>query len=311
MRFSKLRRSQLWRSVFRHPAPVDRRNRVVVILTNLVLHVHPVSIQKHALRFSFTWGMGLITLFLFVVEVLTGVLLMFYYRPTIEWAYNDMLALRDTVSFGGVLRGMHRWAAHAMVITVMLHMLRVFLTGSYKPPREFNWVVGVVLLVLTFLLSFTGYLLPWDQLSVWAITVGSNMAGAFPLIGREGPGQQMLTVGGVDLITSGSDAKFALLGAREVGEEMLNRFYILHCVAIPLVASFLIAVHLWRVRKDGGISGPDVEGSGFGVQGSGKNSGSELLPHRGSEARSSSNSHRNVRTVGGGSSSSLNPEPFP
>ncbi len=131
----KIRKSQVWRSVFRHPAPVDRRNRVVVILTNLVLHVHPVVIQKHALRFSFTWGMGLISFFLFVVEVVTGVLLMFYYRPTLEWAYSDMLALADLVSFGDVLRGMHRWAAHAMVISVMLHMYRVFLTGSYKPPR--------------------------------------------------------------------------------------------------------------------------------------------------------------------------------
>ena len=252
----KIRDSQVWKSIFRHPAPLDRRNRVLVILSNLVLHVHPVSMQKHALRFGFTWGMGLITFYLFVVEVITGVLLMFYYRPTLQWAYNDMLALRDVVSLG-VLRELHRWAAHAMVITVMLHMYRVFLTGSYKPPREFNWVIGVVLLVLTLLLSFTGYLLPWDQLSIWAVTVGSNMARAVPLVGHEGPGQQILSAGGVDMITSGSDSRFALLGARVVGEETLNRFYVLHCVAIPLVAAFLIGVHFWRVRKDGGISGPE------------------------------------------------------
>jgi cytochrome b6 len=139
---------------------------------------------------------------------------------------------------------------------VMLHMLRVFLTGSYKPPREFNWVVGVMLLVMTLLLSFTGYLLPWDQLSIWAITVGSNMARAVPLIGSEGPAQQILTVGGIDLITSASDSRFILLGARAVGEETLIRFYVLHCVAIPLVAAFGMAVHFWRIRKDGGISGP-------------------------------------------------------
>jgi quinol-cytochrome oxidoreductase complex cytochrome b subunit len=252
----KIRSSQLWRSVFRHPPPVDRRSRVLVVLTNLFLHVHPVSIQKHALRFGYTWGMGLITFWLFVVEVLTGVLLMFYYRPTLQWAYNDMLALRDVVSFG-VLREMHRWAAHALVIAVMLHMYRVFLTGSYKPPREFNWVVGVLLLVLVLLLSFTGYLLPWDQLSMWAVTVGSNMAGSAPLVGHQGPGHQMLTAGGVDVITSGCDARFALLGARGVGEETLIRFYVLHCVAIPLVAAVLIGVHFWRIRKDGGISGPE------------------------------------------------------
>jgi quinol-cytochrome oxidoreductase complex cytochrome b subunit len=254
----KIRKSQVWRSIFRHPAPVDRRNRVLVVLTNVFLHLHSVSAKRNSLRLSYTWGMGLITFYLFVVEVITGVLLMFYYRPTIEWAYNDMLALRDVVSFG-ILRELHRWAAHAMVIAVMLHMFRVFLTGSYKPPREFNWVIGVLLLVLTLLLSFTGYLLPMDQLSMWAITVGSNMARAAPLVGHEGPGQQLLTAGGVDMITSGSDARFALLGARAVGEDALIRFYVLHCVAIPLLAVVLIAVHFWRVRKDGGISGPPPE----------------------------------------------------
>lgn len=253
----KIRQSQLWKSVFRHPAPVDRRNRVVVVLSNLILHLHPVSIPRHALRLRFTWGMGGITAFLFLVETLTGLLLMFYYRPTFEFAYNDVLGLRDVVSFG-ILRELHRWGAHAMVITVWLHMLRVFLTGSYKPPREFNWVIGVVLLVLTLLLSFTGYLLPADQLSMWAVTVGTNMARAAPVIGAEGPGHQLLTLDGIAMVNSSSDARFALLGARSVGEETLNRFYVLHCVGLPLVASFLMAVHFWRVRKDGGISGPGI-----------------------------------------------------
>jgi quinol-cytochrome oxidoreductase complex cytochrome b subunit len=251
----RIRNSQLWKSIFRHRPPTDRRNRVLVVLTNLILHLHPVAIKKHALQMRYTWCMGGITFFLFLVETITGVLLMFYYRPTLEWAYNDMLALRDTVSLG-VLREVHRWAAHAMVITVWLHMYRVFLTGSYKPPREFNWVIGVMLLVLTLLLSFTGYLLPWDQLSMWAVTVGSNMARAVPFVGHEGPGQQLLTADGIDMITSGSDARFALLGAKAVGEETLNRFYVLHCVALPLFAGLLMAFHFWRVRKDGGISGP-------------------------------------------------------
>jgi quinol-cytochrome oxidoreductase complex cytochrome b subunit len=143
-----------------------------------------------------------------------------------------------------------------MVIAVWLHMYRVFLTGSYKPPREFNWGIGVILLVLTLLLSFTGYLLPWDQLAIWAITVGSNMARATPGLGVEGPGASLLKLNGVSLITSGSDAKFILLGARSVGEMALLRFYVLHCVAIPLAAALLIMIHFWRVRKDGGISGP-------------------------------------------------------
>src|SRR6187431_1639116 len=250
-----VRESQIWKSIFRHPAPVDRRNRIVVMLTNFFLHLHPVSVRKQGIALSYTWCMGGTTFFLFLVETVTGVLLMFYYRPTLEHAYNDILALRDVVTLG-ILRELHRWGAHAMVITIWLHMYRVFLTGSYKPPREFNWGVGVLLLVMTLLLSFTGYLLPWDQLAIWAITVGSNMARATPFLGHEGPGATFLQVGDIKLVTAGSDVRFALLGGRFVGAGALLRFYVLHCVGIPLVAAFLMAVHFWRVRKDGGISGP-------------------------------------------------------
>jgi len=130
------------------------------------------------------------------------------------------------------------------------------MTGSYKPPREFNWNVGVLLLVLTLLLSFTGYLLPWDQLAMWAVTVGSNMARATPFLGNEGPGAALLKVGDISLVHAGDDARFALLAGRFVGAGALLRFYVLHCVGIPLVAAVLMAVHFWRVRKDGGISGP-------------------------------------------------------
>ena len=199
--------------------------------------------------------MGGMTFFLFLVETVTGVLLMFYYRPTLEWAYNDIVGLREHVPLG-ILRELHRWGAHAMVITVWLHMYRVFLTGSYKPPREFNWVVGVILLVLTLLLSFTGYLLPWDQLAIWAITVGSNMARATPLLGNEGPGAALADARRRHADHAGDDARFALLGGTFVGEGTLNRFYVLHCVAIPLGIALLMAIHFWRVRKDGGISGP-------------------------------------------------------
>jgi len=156
----------------------------------------------------------------------------------------------------GIMRELHRWGAHMMVLAVWLHMLRVFLTGSYKPPREFNWNIGVILLLLTLLLSFTGYLLPWDQLAIWAITVGSNMARAHPFIGHEGPGASLLAVGDVSLVTPASDIRFGLLAGRFVGAGALLRFYVLHCVALPLAAGLLMAVHFWRVRKDGGISGP-------------------------------------------------------
>ena len=252
-----IRNSQVWKSIFRHPAPRDRRNRVVVMLTNVFLHLHPVSVRKSGIGLSYTWCMGGITFFLFLVETVTGVLLMFYYRPTLEHAYNDILSLRDVATLG-ILRELHRWGAHAMVITIWLHMYRVFLTGSYKPPREFNWGVGVLLLVLTLLLSFTGYLLPWDQLAIWAITVGSNMAKATPLVGAGGPFAKVMMFPGTDvpMIHAGSDARFFLLAGTFVGENALLRFYVLHCVFLPVIVTVLIAIHFWRIRKDGGISGP-------------------------------------------------------
>src|SRR5438132_1238256 len=249
-----LRNSQTTKRLSRQPAPRTRRHRGAVMLTNVFLTLRPVSARKSGIALSYTWCMGCVTFFLFLFETVTGVLLMFYYRPTLEHAYNDILALRDVTTLC-ILRELHRWGAHAMVITIWLHMYRVFLTGSYKPPREFNWGGGVILLVLTLLLSFTGYLLPWDQLAIWAITVGSNMARATPLLGYEGPGAKFLQIGGAELVHSGSDARFVLLGGRFVGETALLRFYVLHCVAIPLPAALIIAVHFWRVRKDGGISG--------------------------------------------------------
>lgn len=247
--------TQVWRSIFRHGHPLTPRNRALVVLTNVVLHLHPVRLRRSGLRLKYTWCMGGLTFFLFLVETITGLLLMFYYRPTAEYAYQDIQYLRADVPIG-IMREIHRWGAHAMVITVWLHMMRVFLTGSYKPPREFNWGVGVVLLVITLLLSFTGYLLPWDQLAIWAITVGTNMARATPLAGHEGPGAAFLQVGDVQVIHAASDARFLLLGGRFVGASAILRFYVLHCVGFPLIAAFLMAVHFWRVRKDGGISGP-------------------------------------------------------
>ncbi len=172
-------KSQIWRSIFRVGIPTDNRKRALAMLGNVVLHLHPIKVKKSGIRMSYTWCMGGTAFFLFLVETITGLLLMFYYRPTVEYAYVDMLDLREALAFG-IMRELHRWGAHAMVIAVWLHMFRVFMTGSYKPPREFNWNVGVILLVLTLLLSFTGYLLPWDQLAIWAITVGSNMARATP-----------------------------------------------------------------------------------------------------------------------------------
>jgi quinol-cytochrome oxidoreductase complex cytochrome b subunit len=194
--------------------------------------------------------MGGITFYLFIVLTFTGVLLMFYYHPTKVQAFRDILYLENDVPFGKLLRNMHRWAAHLMIIAVWLHMFRVFMTGSYKRPREFNWCVGVLLMVLTLLLSFTGYLLPDDQLGFWAVTVGTNMARATPLLGNEGPGGPQLGM------TPYNDVRFALLGGSIVDANALLRAYIWHCIAIPLIVAIFMGVHFWRVRKDGGISGP-------------------------------------------------------
>src|SRR2546422_7589457 len=248
--------SHVWKAIFRHGYEDTPRNRVLMVTANVWLHLHPAKVRRHGVRMRFTWCMGGLTFLMFLMTVITGIYLMFYYRPVGEYAFADIQYLEQDMPFGMLMRNMHRWAAHAMVVFVWLHMFRVFLTGSYQPPREFNWIVGVLLLVLTLLLSFTGYLLPWDQLAIWAVTVGSNMARATPFAGVEGPGSSLLMLNGVSLITSGSDAKFALLGGRSVGRMTINRFYVLHCVGIPVVAIILMAVHFWRVRNDGGISRP-------------------------------------------------------
>jgi quinol-cytochrome oxidoreductase complex cytochrome b subunit len=224
------------RSVFRVGWPRADRARAVVMVSSLLLHLHPTRVKRHSLRFSTTLGLGLASFFLFVVLTVTGLLLMLYYSPHPSEAYRSMKDLEFAVAFGRPLRNMHRWAAHAMVVTVFLHMCRVFYTGAYKPPRQFNWVVGVLLLLLTLALSFTGYLLPWDQLAYWAITVGTSIVAYAPVIGHE--------------------LRFLLLGGHTIGGPALLRFYVLHCVILPLATALLIALHFWRVRKDGGLASP-------------------------------------------------------
>ena len=229
--------ANIWQSIFRNPLPTSDLGRSQTSFTNFFLHIHPVKVHRHTIKPWFTMGLGLITFFLFVILIVTGVLLMFYYVPSTEQAYNRMLDLRSSVAFGTFLRNMHRWAAHGMVAAVFLHMCRVFFTGSYKKPREFNWVLGVGLFLLTLFSSFTGYLLPWDQLAFWAITVGSAIAGYAPVVGKE--------------------IQFLLLGDATVGQEALLRFYVLHIAVLPLVMTMMIAVHFWRIRKDGGLSRPE------------------------------------------------------
>jgi len=246
----KPEKTQLYKSIFRVKHDESERSRALGVLSNVFLHLHPAKVNRDAVRYNYTWGMGGITFYLFIVLTITGVLLMFYYHPSKGQAYRDIIYLMSDVPFGKLLRNMHRWAAHLMVIAVWLHMFRVFLTGSYKKPREFNWCVGVVLLVMTLLLSFTGYLLPDDQLGFWAVTVGTTMAQNTPLLGYQGPFGRALHM------SPYNDVRFALLGGSIVDANALLRAYIWHCIAIPLIAGVFMGVHFWRVRKDGGISGP-------------------------------------------------------
>ncbi len=181
---------QVWSSIFR-PGSIFRkgysdspRNRSYVIMNSVLYHLHPVKVKRHAVKVSYTLCLGGLSFFLFILLTVTGIFLMFFYRPEATAAWDDISNLQTSVTFGLLVRNMHRWGAHLMVLSVFLHMARVFYHGAYKPPREFNWVIGVILLKLTLLLSFTGYLLPWDQLALWAVAVGTNMMGYTPVLVR-------------------------------------------------------------------------------------------------------------------------------
>ncbi|UCF64872.1 MAG: cytochrome b N-terminal domain-containing protein, partial [bacterium] len=160
------------------PERTSPRERSRAISRNFFLHIHAARIHPFSLRPSYTLGLGLISFFLFLILLVSGILLMFYYTPSVERAYSSILDITQVVIAGRFIRNIHRWAAHGMVLSVMLHMLRVFYTGSYKRNRGFNWIIGLCLLLCTLLLSFSGYLLPWDQLAFWAVTIGSNIAGS-------------------------------------------------------------------------------------------------------------------------------------
>ncbi len=231
-----VRGSSVYRSVIRHGVEPTNRNRSLIVFENLFLPVHPVKVRQKTLRFAHTFWLGGITTASAIVLVATGILLMFYYHPSVPQAYRDMKELQYVVDNGVFLRNLHRWAAHLMVLTAVLHMLRVFYHRAYRPPRQFNWVVGVVLLIVTLGLSYTGYLLPWDQLSFWGVSVGTNMVKQAPLIGEK--------------------IRFFLLGGNIVSENALLRFYVLHCVVLPVFLILLLSVHICRVRKDGGVQGP-------------------------------------------------------
>ncbi|MDA0746505.1 MAG: cytochrome b N-terminal domain-containing protein [bacterium] len=250
-------------SVARHGPPVSDRSRSQAIFGNLFLHLHSTRVHIRTLRFSATMAMGIMSISLFMILTATGVLLMVYYKPSVDLAYDSIKDIHYVVPTGRFIRNIHRWAAHLMVATVLLHMCRVFYTASYKAPREFNWLLGMGLLVLTLALSFTGYLLPWDQLAYWAITIGANIAAS--------PRELTDVLGITAYFDPGGLQKELLLGASEVGQEALTRFYLLHVIVLPLAVAALVGVHFWRIRKDGGLGRPGgtPTAAGKGASGTG------------------------------------------
>ena len=233
----RLRETYVGRSIFRVPERRTTRERAGAHWSNFFLHIYPVKVRREELHFRYSWYLGVTSLVLFASLVASGVYLMFFYVPSPTSAYADIQILQTQVGFGQFMRNVHRWSAHLMVVAVIAHMARVFYRGAYKPPREFNWVVGVMLRLMTLLLSFTGYLLPWDQLAYWAITVGTSLAGFVPVIGQE--------------------ISRLLLGGPQVSSATLLRFYVLHVAVLPTVVVFIVAIHLWRWRKDSTL---DAEG---------------------------------------------------
>ena len=225
--------------------PQSDREAGDAVVSNFMLHWFPAKISKASMAWSYSFWLGTISGALFFLTILSGLPLLFLYVPSVERAYQSVKDIEFVITFGSWIRAVHRISAHLMVIAVALHLVRVFLTGGYKngvglgQRREINWVLGVVMLLVTLFLSFTGYLLPWDQLAFWAVTVGTNIAAAIPAVGQT--------------------VRELLIGGRTIEQATLIRFYVMHVVFLPGLLGVLFAYHMWRVRKDGGLARADAE----------------------------------------------------
>jgi len=224
--------------------PATTREAVDAVWANLLLHWFPVRMRTSSLAWLPTFWLGTVSWVLFLLLLLSGLPLMVFYIPSTGDAYRSVKDIEHVVSFGWWLRAVHRIGAHMMVVAMTLHLVRVFVTGAYKNTegrdqhREWNWVLGVAMLFSTLLLSFTGYLLPWDQLAFWAVTVGTNIVSSSPV--------------------AGAVVREVLIGGREIGQATLIRFYLLHIVVLPIAVAVLFGYHMWRIRKDGGLANGDA-----------------------------------------------------
>ena len=229
---------RIWQSIILRGPVVPRtdRDRAFVTVHTLLLHLRPVKVPARTIRFTHTFGLGGSSLVLITILAVTGILMMLAYQPTPGVAYDSILTIENGVLFGPLVRGVHYWSANLLIVVLLLHASRVFLTGGYHGPRQFNWVVGITLLGIVLANAFTGYLLPWDQLSFWAITISTGMLGYVPWLG---PALQRVARGGA-----------------EIGADTLILFYTIHTSIVPALLVFLMAFHFWRVRKAGGVVVP-------------------------------------------------------
>jgi quinol-cytochrome oxidoreductase complex cytochrome b subunit len=201
--------------------------------SSLILHFRPRTVPDRTLRITLTWGLGGMALVLILLLFGTGILMKFIYQPFPDKAYESILHLQHNVLFGQFVRNIHHWSANSLLIVVFLHFLRVFFTGAFHPPRQFNWVIGLCLFLTVLMSNFTGYLLPWDQLSFWAITICTGMLEYIPGVGLW--------------------LQKLLRGGTEVGTNTLSNFYAIHTAILPALLITLMPFHFWRVRKAGGL----------------------------------------------------------
>ncbi|MEP0804344.1 MAG: cytochrome b N-terminal domain-containing protein [Chloroflexota bacterium] len=220
--------------------PSDDRGRMRMVMDSLILHIHPAKVEVSSMKWTYTWGLGGLAALLMMTLGLTGIILLNNYTPAAPQAYLDILEINSNVWFGELIRNLHHWSANLLIVVSVLHLIRVFVTGAYRPPRELNWLIGVAMFLLVLGANFTGYLLPWDQLAYWAITVGTSIISYVPLIGQW--------------------ISRLVLGGPEVGANTLLNFYSMHISFIPLAIFGLMSYHFWRVRKDGGLTVPKSAG---------------------------------------------------
>lgn len=233
----------------------DAMNTNSSILKTFLFHLRPRSVRVSTIRFTYTWGLGGSCAVLVVLSMVTGIMLKFVYVPAPDRAYDAIIHLQTSVLFGQFMRNMHHWSANLLVLVLFAHLLRVFFTGAYKQQRKVNWLVGTALFLLILLSNFTGYLLPWDQLAYWAVTVCGSMLAYIPVIGGW---LQKLVIGG-----------------KELGPETLSNFYTLHTAVLPVLLSMLLAFHFWRIRKAGGLAAANAKGVGAST----REDKVKVLPH--------------------------------